>query len=92
VTRNEKEKQQMNTGMNGIITIIGIFSFAHGVFWGVLRFIRPQIYNKVYSRAQKLGVRNMVIYFACFVLVPLVVGAVLLTTGMNGFSLWDAVH
>ena len=82
----------MNTGVNGIITTIGVLSFAHGVFWGVLRFIRPQIYNKVYSLAQKLGVRNMGIYFVCFVLVPLVVGTVLLTIGMNGFSLWEADH
>ena len=82
----------MNTGVNGIITTIGVLCFAHGVFWGVLRFIRPQRFNKVYSLAEKLGVRNMGIYFACFVLVPLLVGAVLLTAGMNGFSLWDAVH
>ena len=82
----------MNTGVNGIITTIGVLSFAHGVFWGVLRFIRPQIYNKVYSLAQKLGVRNMGIYFVCFVLVPLVVGVVLLTAGMSGFSLSDAVQ
>jgi hypothetical protein len=82
----------MNTGMNDTITIIGVLSFAHGVFWGVLRFIRPQIYNKVYSLAQKLGVRNLGIYFTCFVLVPLVFGAVLLTAGMNGFPLWGAVQ
>jgi hypothetical protein len=82
----------MNTDENGIITIIGVLSFAHGVFWGVLRFSRPQLYNKCSSLAQKLGVRNMGIYFTCFVLVPLVVGALLLTAGMNGFPLWDSFH
>ncbi len=82
----------MNTGVNGIITTIGVLSFAHGVFWGVLRFIRPQTFNKGYSLAQRLGFRNSAVYFACFVLVPLVVGAVLLTAGMSGFSLSDAVQ
>jgi len=34
----------------------------------------------------------MGIYFACFVLVPLVVGAMLLTAGMDGFSLSGLGH
>ncbi len=81
----------MNIGMNGITIILGVLCFAHGLFWGVLRFIRPQTFNKGYSLAQKLGVRNMGIYFTCFVLVPLVVGAMLLTAGMGGFSLSGVV-
>jgi ABC-type Fe3+-siderophore transport system permease subunit len=92
MTQKVKEKLQMNTGMNVLTTTIGVLSFAHGVFWGVLRFIRPHTFNKGYSLAQRLGFRSSAVYFACFVLVPLVVGAVLLTAGMTGFSLSDAVQ
>ena len=82
----------MNIGMNGIITTLGVLCLAHGLFWGGVRFIRPQTFSKGYSLAQKLGVRNMGIYFVCFVLVPLVVGAMLLTAGMDGFSLSGLGH
>ena len=46
----------MNIEMDGITTILGVLCFAHGLFWGILRFIRPRTFNKGYSLAQKLGV------------------------------------
>jgi ABC-type Fe3+-siderophore transport system permease subunit len=78
--------------MNLLTTVIGVLSFSHGVFWAMMRLIRPQVFKRGYSLAQRLGFRSSAVYFACFVLVPLVVGAVLLTAGMSGFSLSDAVQ
>jgi hypothetical protein len=57
-----------------------------------MRFIRPETFNKGYYLAQILGIRNMRTYIACFVLLPLVVGAVLLTTGMGWVTLSDVVQ
>lgn len=72
--------------MKSLITLLGILTFAHGFFWGAVRFIRPTAFNKVHSLdalAQKLGITRQTTYFTCFVIAPLVVGAILLTIGMN---------
>jgi len=73
-------------------TIIGVLALSHGVFWALMRFIRPRTFKQVYTLAQRLGFRSSALYFACFVLVPLVVGVVLLTVGMSDFSLSDVVR
>lgn len=81
--------------MKSLITIFGILTFAHGIFWGAIRFIRPTAFNKAHSLdvlAQKLRITRQTTYFACFVIAPLVVGAILLTLGMNGFSFFKTVQ
>ena len=73
-------------------TVIGVLSLSHGVFWAIMRLIRPQIFKRVHALAQRLGFRNSAVYFVCFVLVPLVVGIALLAAGVSDFSLLDAVQ
>jgi ABC-type Fe3+-siderophore transport system permease subunit len=73
-------------------TVIGVLSLSHGVFWALMRLVRPQIFKRGYTLAQRLGFRSSAVYFTCFVLVPLVVGVVLLTAGMSGFSVSDTVQ
>jgi len=75
-----------------MITIIGVLTLSHGVFWAMMRFIRPQMFKHVYTLAQRLGFRSSSLFFTCFVIVPLLVGIVLVTAGMSDFSLSDAVQ
>ena len=73
-------------------TVIGLLFFSHGIFWAMMRLVRPHMFNRGYTLAQRLGIRNSAVYFTCFVVMPLVVGVVLLTAGMSGFSLSDTVQ
>ena len=73
-------------------TVIGILSLSHGLFWAIMRLVRPQMFRRGYTLAQRLGLRSSAVYFACFVLLPLVVGVVLLTAAMSGFSGSEALQ
>ena len=57
-----------------------------------MRLIQPHMFKRGYTLAQRLGIRYPAVYYTCFVVVPLVVGIVLLTAGVDGFSLSDVVQ
>ena len=73
-------------------TVIGLLFFSHGLFWAVIHLVRPHMFKRGYTLAQRLGIRNPAVYYTCFVVVPLVVGTVLLTAGMGGLSLSDGAQ
>jgi hypothetical protein len=73
-------------------TVIGVLFLSHGIFWALVRLVRPQMSKRGYILAQRLGVRSSAVYFACFVFLPLVIGVLLLTAGMSGYSLSDTVQ
>jgi hypothetical protein len=55
----------------------------------MMRLFRPQMFKRGYTLAQRLGFRSSAVYVASLVLVPLVVGMVLLTARLSGFSVPD---
>ncbi|MBR5375452.1 MAG: hypothetical protein IK131_12390 [Paludibacteraceae bacterium] len=77
--------------MNITTFIVGLLFVALGVYILVSRIILKKESQKLDILERKMGLLGKIIYIICYVLFPLLFGALLIFSSMLGLSLMDTI-